>query len=272
MQGSKYTMTALVDERTLAELLHDVAAGRLAVDVAVEEMRGLPYEDLGDVKLDHHRELRTGAAEAIYAPGKTVDQVVAAATTLAARSSGAAFVTRASAEQADAVVAAVPAARHHRVCGLVVLRAAPPSRDEASGAPRGRVCVVTAGTSDTPAADEAARTAEALGAEVEEIRDVGVAGVHRLLARRAELEASDCVVVVAGMEGALPSVVAGLVSRPVVAVPTSVGYGASFQGLAALLGMLSSCAPGVVVVNIDNGFGAGQAAWRIVRSMRSLSA
>jgi NCAIR mutase (PurE)-related protein len=131
------------------------------------------------------------------------------------------------------------------------------------------VCVVTAGTSDRPAAEEAARTAEALGAEVHAIRDVGVAGLHRLLAHRHEMEAADCVVVVAGMEGALPSVVAGLVSRPVVAVPTSVGYGASFEGLAALLGMLSSCAPGVVVVNIDNGFGAAEAAWRIVRSTRA---
>jgi pyridinium-3,5-biscarboxylic acid mononucleotide synthase len=262
-------MTHLVDERTLAELLHAVAAGRLAVEVAVEEMRDLPFEDLGDVKLDHHRELRTGVAEAIYAPGKTVEQVVAAATSLAARSSGAAFVTRASPEQVDAVVKAVPGARPHAPCGLVVLREAPRARGSAAVAEAGRVCVVTAGTSDRPAAEEAARTAEALGAEVHEIRDVGVAGLHRLLARRHEMEAADCVVVVAGMEGALPSVVAGLVSRPVVAVPTSVGYGASFEGLAALLGMLSSCAPGVVVVNIDNGFGAAEAAWRIVRSTRA---
>jgi pyridinium-3,5-biscarboxylic acid mononucleotide synthase len=262
-------MTHLVDERTLAELLHDVAAGRLAVEVAVEQMRDLPYEDLGDVKLDHHRELRTGVAEAIYAPGKTVEQVAGAAASLAARSSGAAFVTRASSEQADAVVKAVPDARHHAACGLVVLREAPRARGYAAVTEAGRVCVVTAGTSDTPVAEEAARTAEALGAEVREIRDVGVAGLHRLLARRHDMEAADCVVVVAGMEGALPSVVAGLVSRPIVAVPTSVGYGASFEGLAALLGMLSSCAPGVVVVNIDNGFGAAEAAWRIVRSTRA---
>jgi NCAIR mutase (PurE)-related protein len=267
MQVPKYTMTDLVDERILADLLDDVASGRVSVDVAVEQLRDLPYEQVDGARIDHHRELRTGAAEAIYGPGKSVEQVVAAARALAARASGGAFVTRASREQSDAVVAALPDSRVHPRSGLIVLRRAAPATSD-SEAIGGRVTVVTAGTSDLPVAEEAARTAEALGARVDELTDVGVAGIHRVLEHRRALEGSDCVVVVAGMEGALPSVVAGLISSPVIAVPTSVGYGASFEGLAALLGMLSSCAPGVTVVNIDNGFGAAQVAHRIVRAGR----
>ena len=261
-------MTDLVDERTLAELLHDLAGGRVSVEAAAAELRDLPYQQLHDAKIDHHRELRTGVAEAVFAPGKTVTQVVEAATALAKRSSGAVLVTRASSTQADAVLARHPDAVVHERSGLVVVRpadASPGSMDQASAAV---VCVVTAGTSDIPVAEEAARTAEALGLRVLEIVDVGVAGVHRVLEHRAALENADCVVVVAGMEGALASVVAGLTSRPVVAVPTSVGYGASFEGLAALLGMLSSCAPGIAVVNIDNGFGAAQVAYRIAAAGR----
>jgi NCAIR mutase (PurE)-related protein len=260
-------MTDLVDERTLAELLHDVARGRLSVEDAVEELRDLPYQQLEDAKIDHHRELRTGVAEAVFAPGKTVTQVLEAATALAERSRGAVLITRASRAQAEAVRARHPDAVFHERSGLVVVRSA---EDPRAGTDDPRVvCVVTAGTSDLPVAEEAARTAEALGLRVREFVDVGVAGVHRVLEHRAALEDADCLIVVAGMEGALASVVAGLTSRPVVAVPTSVGYGASFEGLAALLGMLSSCAPGIAVVNIDNGFGAAQVAYRIATAGRA---
>jgi NCAIR mutase (PurE)-related protein len=254
-----------VDERTLSELLDDVAEGRLPIEGAMERLRDLPYESIDGARLDHHRELRTGAAEAVYAPGKSTEQVAQAADALAARTTGAVFVTRATAEQAAAVLSRTSGAVHHARSGLVVVRAAAGARD-AGGA--GTVCVLSAGTSDAPVADEAARTAEALGLRVVEIDDVGVAGIHRVLEDRRLLQSVDCVIVVAGMEGALPSVVGGLTPRPVVAVPTSVGYGASFHGLAALLGMLSSCSPGVAVVNIDNGFGAAQVAHRIARTRR----
>jgi pyridinium-3,5-biscarboxylic acid mononucleotide synthase len=260
-------MTDLVDERTLADLLHDVARGRVSVENAVEELRDLPYQQLEDVKIDHHRELRTGVAEAVFAPGKTVAQVLGAATALAERSRGAVLITRASRAQADAVRARHPGAVFHERSGLVVVRSAEGSAAREDD-PR-VVCVVTAGTSDLPVAEEAARTAEALGLRVLELVDVGVAGVHRVLEHRVALEDAGCIVVVAGMEGALASVVAGLTSRPVVAVPTSVGYGASFEGLAALLGMLSSCAPRIAVVNIDNGFGAAQVAYRIATAGRA---
>jgi pyridinium-3,5-biscarboxylic acid mononucleotide synthase len=272
MQVPKYTMTDLVDERILAGLLADVASGRVTVDAAVERLRDLPYERVDGARIDHHRELRTGAAEAIYGPGKTVEQVVAAARALVARASGGAFVTRASDEQADAVVAAIPDARVHPRSGLIVLRRAAEANGVEQDTAGGHVAIVTAGTSDLSVAEEAARTVEALGPRVEELVDVGVAGIHRVLDLRRCLDAADCAVVVAGMEGALPSVVAGLISTPVIAVPTSVGYGASFEGLAALLGMLSSCAPGVTVVNIDNGFGAAQAAYRILRAARATRA
>ena len=238
-------------------MLDDVAAGRLSVREAVEGLRSLPFEEVTGAKIDHHRELRTGQAEAIYAPGKTPAQIRDIASSLVARASGAVFMTRAEAGQADVAREVVPGATYDECSGLVVLRRA--ARRE------GSLAVVAAGTSDLPVAEEAAGTADALGLVVTRIEDVGVAGVHRVMAHRQELDSADCVIVVAGMEGALPSVVAGLTSRPVVAVPTSVGYGASFEGLAALLGMLSSCAPGVAVVNIDNGFGAALVADRIVR-------
>lgn len=250
-----------MDERTLAELLNDVAAGRTPVNVAIQRLRDLPYEGVAGLSVDHHRELRTGQAEAVFGPGKTREQVADAFRALAARASGPVFVTRATPEQARAASEAVPRAVFHERARLVV---AP--RTSPDGAPEGRVAVVSAGASDEPVAEECALTAEALGLEVERVSDVGVAGVHRVLDRRGHIEAADVVVVVAGMEGALPSVVAGLTSRPVLAVPTSVGYGAAFEGIAALLGMLTSCAPGVCVVNIDNGFGAAQVAHRIVRS------
>ena len=255
-------MSVSVDERRLSDLLDRVASGRLSVDQAVENLRDLPYERLPDANVDHHRELRTGQAEAVFGQGKTPAQVRDAAAALAARAAGAVFVTHATAEQAEAVRNAVPSAVFHERARLVVVKPA------AADAPAGRVAVVSAGTSDMPVAEEAVRTAEALGLKVGRIADVGVAGVHRVLDRRKEIDAADCVIVVAGMEGALPSVVAGLTSRPVVAVPTSVGYGAAFEGLAALLAMLNSCAPGVAVVNIDNGFGAALVAHRMIMVAR----
>ena len=218
------------------------------------------------LNLDHSREVRTGQAEAVYGPGKTPEQVAVAAGSLAARSSGAVFVTRATPAQASAVAAVAPGASYDELSRLVVVQRAEPDPS------LGSVAVVSAGTSDLPVAEEAARTAEALGLRVSRHYDVGVAGIHRVMDHREEIEAAGCAVVVAGMEGALPSVVAGLVSRPVVAVPTSVGYGAAFDGIAALLGMLSSCAPGVTVVNIDNGFGAAFAAHRILRSASTRAA
>jgi NCAIR mutase (PurE)-related protein len=249
-----------VDERTLAELLDRVAAGEVPVDRAVRDLRALPYESIVDANLDHHRELRTGQAEAVYGPGKSPEQVRDAATALVAGSSGAVFVTKATPEQFHAVLERLPDATYRPRSRLVVAKRA------ATPAPVGSLAVVCAGTTDLPVAEEATETADALGMSVRTIADVGVAGVHRVLDRAADIDAAEVVVVVAGMEGALPSVVAGLTRRPVVAVPTSVGYGASFDGLAALLSMLNSCAPGVSVVNIDNGFGAALVAHRIVRT------
>lgn len=249
-----------MDERRLADLLDRVASGTLSVDLALEDLRDLPHEHLSDATLDHHRELRTGQAEAVFAPGKTPEQVRDAAAALAARASGAVFVTKAEPEQFHALLEAIPSATYHPRSRLVVAKRAEVATK------LGTACVVSAGTADLPVADEAAEAADALGLGVARITDVGVAGIHRVLERRAEMEAADVAVVVAGMDGALPSVVAGLISRPVVAVPTSVGYGASFDGLAALLTMLNACAPGVSVVNIDNGFGAALVAHRIVRN------
>jgi NCAIR mutase (PurE)-related protein len=253
-----------VDERSLARLMDDVAAGRTSAADAVESLRTLPFEEVPGAKVDHHRELRTGHPEAIYGPGKTADEVRGIALALSARASGAVLLTRASPEQARVVLDAIPGAEFDQRSGLVVVKSA----DDAVDA---TVAVVAAGTSDQPVAEEAARSLTAGGVRVARVTDVGVAGVHRVLAHRDELETADCVIVVAGMEGALPSVVAGLTATPIVAVPTSVGYGASFEGLAALLAMLSSCAPGVAVVNIDNGFGAAQVAYRIVRRGRPAS-
>ena len=219
----------------------------------------MPYEQLVDAKVDHHRELRTGHPEAIYGPGKTLQHVRDIASSLAERSDGAVLLTRATPEQAAAVAEVVPGATYDERTRLVVVKRSDTPVDAI-------VAVVAAGTSDLPVAEEAALSLEAAGVEVRRFTDVGVAGVHRVLEHRPALEAADCVIVVAGMEGALPSVVAGLTSKPIVAVPTSVGYGASFEGLAALLTMLSSCSPGVTVVNIDGGFSAAQAAFRITRS------
>jgi pyridinium-3,5-biscarboxylic acid mononucleotide synthase len=251
-------MALLVDERSLARLLGDVAAGRTPVTDAVDALRTLPYEAVPDARVDHHRELRTGHPEAIYGPGKTALQVADIARSLASQAVGAVLVTRATPEQATAAVSAVPGARYDQRSRLIVVK-------EAEDRLAGTVAVVAAGTSDLPVADEASIALESAGVAVVRITDVGVAGVHRVLEHRAAFESADAVIVVAGMEGALPSVVAGLTSTPIVAVPTSVGYGASFEGLTALLSMMNACAPGVSVVNIDNGFGAAQVAFRLVR-------
>jgi pyridinium-3,5-biscarboxylic acid mononucleotide synthase len=211
-----------------------------------------------DVVPDVAREDRTGQPEVIYGPGKSPEQVLEVARALLAARVRPILVTRPTADQVEAILREDPQAEHHERANVVVIR---PAAEAA-----GRIAVVSAGTSDLPVADEAAVVAEAFGLTVQRITDVGVAGVHRVLERVPILEDMDCVIVVAGMEGALPSVVAGLIPAPVIAVPTSVGYGASFEGLAALLGMLSSCVPGVLTVNIDNGLGAAMAAHRIVRA------
>lgn len=248
-------------EQVLA-LLRQVADGDIQVADALNLLAQPPVETLHFATIDHHRVLRQGYPEVIFASGKTPDQVVAIAERIASRGDGL-LVTRAEAEVRQRLAELLPAAELNELGRTVYLApqlALPPP----SGF--GQVLIVTAGTSDLPVAEEAAVTAQALGNNVMRLTDVGVAGIHRLLARSDELQRASVVIVVAGMEGALPSVVGGLVSVPVIAVPTSVGYGASFGGVAALLAMLNSCASGVTVVNIDNGFGAGFAASRINHS------
>jgi NCAIR mutase (PurE)-related protein len=221
-------------------------------------MRHLPFEDIGFAKLDHHRALRHGMPEVIFGLGKTPEQVKDIAARLLEKASNV-LITRASAEMAAAVKTAVPEAEHFPASGAIRVW-----RDRTVHG-KGKISVVCAGTSDIPVAEEARVTVEVMGNEVESIYDIGVAGIHRLMSNRERLAQARVVIVCAGMEGALPSAVGGLVSCPVIAVPTSVGYGASFHGLAALLGMLNSCASNVTVVNIDNGFGAGYVASLINR-------
>jgi NCAIR mutase (PurE)-related protein len=243
-----------MDPERLRDLLDAVAARRVPVDEAVRELRELPFRALGFAHADTHRHLRTGFPEVVLGEGKTPEQIAAIMVELG-KGGSTVLTTRVSPEAAAAVRAAVPAARHLPVPRALVLGLTPPP-DRG----RGVIAVVSAGTADVPVAEEAALTAELAGNRVERLFDVGVAGIHRLVAHRALIEGAEIIVVVAGMEGALPSVVAGLFARPVIAVPTSVGYGASLGGVAALLAMLTSCAAGVSVVNIDNGFGAGQLA------------
>jgi NCAIR mutase (PurE)-related protein len=246
-------------ERAL-DLLRRVAAGELPADVAADALAISPLEDLGFATIDHHRAVRLGFPEVILAAGKTTEQVVEIADRIAARGDGF-LVTRADANARSALIDRIPTAEVNDLGRTVYLA---PDKEVPQGA--GTVLVVTAGTSDLPVAEEAAVTLRALGNCVERLTDVGVAGIHRLLSRSDVLTRAAVVIVVAGMEGALPSVVGGIVRVPVIAVPTSVGYGASFGGIAALLGMLNSCAAGVTVVNIDNGFGAAYAASRITHS------
>jgi NCAIR mutase (PurE)-related protein len=249
----------------LKDLLRAAKSGETTVDEALLALRRLPVEDLGFARVDTHRELRQGLPEAIYAEGKEPSEVVAIAGRLLESSSSPILVTRTPEPAASALLAEFPDAEHHPRSRLVVLGA---ERRAADLPKLGRVTVASAGTSDLAVAEEAAITAETFGAEVDRITDVGVAGVHRVLAVQDRLHASDVVIVVAGMEGALASLIGGIVAAPVVAVPTSVGYGASFEGLAALLAMLNSCAAGVVVTNIDNGFGAGVFALRLLLKRR----
>lgn len=247
---------------TLDRLLDAVAGGAVTPTEAVDHIAAIRARrrlDSAHARLDLHRQQRTGMPEVIYSPGKTPAQMRAIARILLERSSSPVVATKATPEAFNAVRDLSPDAEYHDAARAIVLR-----RDH--GAPIGRCMIVTAGTSDIPVAEEAAVTADACGAKVERIFDVGVAGIHRVLNVSDDLRTADIIIVVAGMEGALPSVVGGLVQAPVVAVPTSVGYGASFGGIAALLGMLNSCSPGVAVVNIDNGFGAAAFAVRMLRA------
>lgn len=248
-----------MDRERIRALLGKVAAGEVPVDEAVKELQALPFRELPFATVDHHRQLRQGFPEVVLGEPKTAEQIIGIVQELA-RGGGNLLVTRVDPEKGAAVAAAVPGASHEADARAVVLRQRP---FEDRG--RGEVVVVCAGTSDLPVAREAALTAEMMDNRVTLVVDVGVAGIHRLMHRYETLRNASVIVVVAGMEGALASVVGGLVSRPIVAVPTSVGYGASFQGLTPLLGMLNACAAGVMVVNIDNGFGAGYAAALINR-------
>ena len=249
-----------MNPQALRKLFDQVRKKRISPDEAVERLRHLPFEDLGFAKIDHHRALRQGMPEVIFAQGKTPRQVTEIFRSLAAQG-GNVLATRATPEQYAAVAAAVDGAEFRPLARAIVLKRDRQNKKRGKGV----IVVVSAGTSDIPVAEEAVVTAEVMGNEVQHIYDVGVAGIHRLLAHRAALAKARVIVVCAGMEGALPSVVGGLVGVPVIAVPTSVGYGAAFKGLAALLGMLNSCASNVSVVNIDNGFGAGYVASLINR-------
>src|SRR5580658_4230759 len=240
-----------MDQDHLRTLLEQVRAGAVDIDAALERLRHLPYEDLGFAKVDHHRALRHGMPEVVFGKGKTPDQVSAIVNTLLATSQNV-LVTR-----ADEHAAARLQSEHKENVEYFPASGAIRFWRDRSARGKGKIAVVCAGTSDLPVAEEAQITAEVMGNEVDAIHDIGVAGIHRLMQNRERLVEARVVIVAAGMEGALPSVVGGLVAAPVIAVPTSVGYGASFHGLAALLGMLNSCASNVTVVNIDNGFGAG---------------
>lgn len=239
-------------------LLEDVQIGSASIDEALASLRSLPFEDLGFAKIDHHRALRNGFPEVIYCPNKRTEHIVSIAQRLMERAHKV-LATRASAEVALAVQEAIPEAVYHEAARILVI---PGANSENATPPktRGKILVVAAGTADFAVAEEAAITAQEMGSPVSRLYDVGVAGLHRLLSHQKDLYEANALIVVAGMEGALPSVVGGLVSRPIIAVPTSVGYGANFHGLSALLTMLNSCATGIGVVNIDNGFGAGRLA------------
>jgi pyridinium-3,5-biscarboxylic acid mononucleotide synthase len=248
-----------VNKDRLTELLVGLSKGELSVEACLERLKGLPFEDLGFACIDHHRSLRRGVSEVIFGSGKSVPDIAAIMDRMIAQGENI-LVTRLSPDKADKLQARFEKAEYHDRAGALTLVAHP---IENTG--RGTILVMCAGTSDIPVAEEAAVTARFMGNEVDTIYDVGVSGIHRVLAHGERLRNASVLVVAAGMEGALPSVVGGLTEKPVIAVPTSVGYGASFGGIAALLGMLNSCASGVTVVNIDNGFGAGYAAALINR-------
>jgi len=245
-----------VTKKELKILLENIREGKLTVEEGLEKLRHFPYQELDCAKLDTHRELRVGYPEVIFCPGKTIEQIKTIFRKMAAGKSNI-LATRASGEIFSAVKEICPEASYHPLARTITVMKKKPRLS------RHYIAVVSAGTADLPVAEEAAITAEVFGNRVERIVDVGVAGIHRLFDKLDIIRRARVVIVVAGMEGALPSVVGGLVDKPVIAVPTSVGYGASFQGVAALLAMLNSCAGGVSVVNIDNGFGAGCAASKI---------
>jgi NCAIR mutase (PurE)-related protein len=245
-------------EDQLRTLLEDVRSGASDIDSALHRMRHMPFEDIGFAKVDHHRALRHGIPEVVFALGKTPEHVISIAGKLLDHS-GNVLITRTTPAIADRVLTELPGGEYFPLSGAIRYW-----RDRATQG-KGKIAVVCAGTSDIPVAEEAQVTAEVMGNEVESIYDIGVAGIHRLISNHERLSSARVIVVCAGMEGALPSAVGGLVSVPVIAVPTSIGYGASFNGLAALLGMLNSCASNVTVVNIDNGFGAGYVASLINR-------
>ena len=246
-----------METEKLRTLLEEVKGGEIAVEDALQSLRTLPFEDLGFSKIDHHRQLRTGFPEVIFCQGKTVEHVKQISERILAAGHPL-LATRATPDMYEAVKAIQPAARYNDLGRTITV-----SKSEEEGIPG--ILVVSAGTSDLPVAEEAAETVLMMGNAPERLYDVGVAGLHRLISNHEKLLTARVIIVIAGMEGALPSVVGGLVDCPVIAVPTSIGYGASFGGLAALLGMLNSCASGVTVVNIDNGFGAGYSASLINR-------
>ena len=244
-----------MDQKLLKKLLTDLQSGKTSVDAVIDRLRTLPYEDLGFASVDHHRAIRQGFPEVIFCEGKTRAQVLGIARGLL-KKGGPLLATRVDPEIGRSLTRLTRRAVYHELARVVTIQPRPPVL-------RGDVLIVTAGTSDMPVAEEARLTAEIMGSRTETVYDVGVAGIHRLFNRHERLLKARVLVVVAGMDGALPSVIGGLVNRPVIAVPTSRGYGASFGGLAALLTMLNSCAAGIGVVNIDNGFGAGCLAHRI---------
>jgi len=248
-----------MDQDALKDLLDRLSRGDITVDMALDRLKQLPFEDLGFACIDHHRGLRKGISEVIFGEGKTVDAIIGIMEQMIAQDENV-LVTRLSPEKTEAIQGRFPECTVYEAARMVTVIRQPV---EISG--RGTILIMSAGTSDIPVAEEAAVVARFMGNAVETIYDIGVAGLHRLLAHWGRITQATVIVVVAGMEGALPSVVGGLVDKPVIAVPTSVGYGASFHGVAALLGMLNSCASGVTVVNIDNGFGAGYAAGIINR-------
>jgi NCAIR mutase (PurE)-related protein len=247
-----------MDAERLKEIIKRVQSRELSVDAALAELRHLPFESLEEATIDHHRSLRCGFPEVIFCGGKSEKQIMAVVEKMLEKGEPV-LATRVESGIASRLVERFPDAEHNLLARTVLILRGKQKKKE------GLVLVVSAGTSDIPVAEEACVTAEAMGCRVERLFDVGIAGIHRIISHRKKLWDADVIVVAAGMEGALASVVAGMTDRPVVAVPTSVGYGASFGGIAALLGMLNSCAAGVTVVNIDNGFGAGYAAALVAR-------
>ena len=248
-----------MNEATLRDLLSDLQKGKVSLSDALEKLKNLPFEDIGFACIDHHRGLRRGYGEVIFGEGKASNDIVEIMKRMVEQGENI-LVTRISPEKAKIVQDNFPEAEYHQRARIITLQLKPLKEIG-----RGKILVVSAGTSDIPVTEEAALTARFMGNEVEIVHDIGVSGLHRLLAHQDKLISASVIIVVAGMEGALPSVIGGLVDKPVIAVPTSVGYGASFGGLTALLSMLNSCASGVTVVNIDNGFGAGYAASLINR-------